>query len=96
MYSTYNLRYMPNTTDAVEYKSEARSDSKGEVRLSLIVSGELNQTLEDLAREGHSTKSDVLRKAIALFDLASEAKHKHQKLGILDQSDKVVKEIVGI
>jgi hypothetical protein len=34
--------------------------------------------------------------AITLFDVASTAKQKNQKIGILDQDDKVVKEIVGI
>lgn len=75
-------------------KPDARS--KGDVRLSLIVSPELNDVLEDLAETSHSSKSEVLRKAIALFDVASAAKQKNQKIGILDQEDKVVKEIVGI
>jgi hypothetical protein len=39
---------------------------------------------------------DELRKAIALFDLAAQAKQRDQKIGILDQDDQVVKEIVGI
>ena len=36
------------------------------------------------------------RKAIALFDVAAQAKQKDQRIGILDRDDKVVKEIVGI
>jgi predicted transcriptional regulator len=71
-------------------------NAKAEVRLSLIVSPELNATLEKLAEKAHSTKSDVLRKAIALFDVAAEAKEKAQRLAILDGDGKVVKEIVGI
>jgi predicted transcriptional regulator len=77
-------------------KAEAKTESRGEVRLSLIVSPELNDVLEDLAEISHSSKSEVLRKAIALFDVASTAKRKNQKIGILDQEDRVVKEIVGI
>ena len=56
----------------------------------------LNETLEELAERSHSSKSDILRKAIALFDVAAQAKQKDQRVGILDRDDKVVKEIVGI
>jgi predicted transcriptional regulator len=50
------------------------------VRLSLDVSPELNALLEDLAHETHSTKSEVLRKAIALINIAVEAKEHGQRL----------------
>jgi predicted transcriptional regulator len=81
---------------AVKIQAHAKTQSSADVRLSLIVSPELNETLQELADKSHSTKSDVLRKAIALFDVAAQAKEKDQRIGILDQDDKVVKEIVGI
>ena len=77
-------------------KLEGRANARAEVRLSLVVSPELNETLEELAERSHSSKSDVLRKAIALFDVAAQAKQKDQRIGILDRDDNVVKEIVGI
>ena len=77
-------------------KLEGRVNARAEVRLSLVVSPELNETLEELAERSHSSKSDILRKAIALFDVAAQAKQKDQRVGILDRDDKVVKEIVGI
>jgi predicted transcriptional regulator len=77
-------------------EAHAKSESKAEVRLSLIVSPELNETLEALAQSLHSSKSEILRKAIALYDVAAEAKQKNQRIGILDQDRKVVTEIVGI
>ena len=77
-------------------KLEGRANARAEVRLSLVVSPELNETLEELAERSHSSKSDILRKAIALFDVAAQAKQKDQRIGILDRDDKVVKEIVGI
>ena len=80
----------------VTVKLEGRANARAEVRLSLVVSPELNETLEELAERSHSSKSDVLRKAIALFDVAAQAKQKDQRIGILDRDDKVVKEIVGI
>jgi predicted transcriptional regulator len=66
------------------------------IRLSLLVSPELNSRLEQLAASGHTTKSDVLRKAIALFDVVSEAKSENKRLGILDRDKKLVTEIVGL
>jgi hypothetical protein len=49
-----------------------------------------------ILNKGKSSKSDILRKAIALFDVAAQAKQKDQRVGILDRDDKIVKEIVGI
>ena len=70
--------------------------SAEKVRLSLDVSPELNQTLEDLAAKIHGSKSDVLRKAIVLMELAVQAKEKQQKLGIVDKDRQLVTEIVGL
>ena len=66
------------------------------IRLSLAVSPELNERLEQLASSGHTTKSDILRKAIALFDVVAEAKSEKRRIGILDQNKQLVTEIVGI
>jgi regulator of PEP synthase PpsR (kinase-PPPase family) len=85
-----------SNNEIVRPKAQGQIGVRGEVRLSLIVSPELNDTLEELADRSHSTKSDVLRKAIALFEVASQAKQKNEKIGILDQDDKVIREIVGI
>jgi hypothetical protein len=70
---------------------------RAKVRLSLDVSPELNDLLEELARETHATKSEVLRKAIALMDVAVEAKGHGQKLYVSDQPPAgASREIVGI
>lgn len=66
------------------------------IRLSLAVSPELNERLEQLAAAGHTTKSEILRKAIALFDVVAEAKSEKKRFGILDQDKRLVTEIVGI
>ena len=66
------------------------------IRLSLAVSPELNERLELLASNGHMSKSEVLRKAIALFDVVAEAKLEKKRFGILDQNKQLVTEIVGI
>ncbi|HYE35521.1 ribbon-helix-helix protein, CopG family [Methylocaldum sp.] len=69
---------------------------KDSVRLSLVVSPELNARLEQLAAIGHTTKSEILRKAIALFDVVAEAKAEKKRIGILDQNKHLETEIVGI
>ena len=66
------------------------------IRLSLAVSPELNERLELMASNGHMSKSEVLRKAIALFDVVAEAKSEKKRFGILDQNKQLLTEIVGI
>jgi predicted transcriptional regulator len=66
------------------------------VRLSLSVSPELNEKLEQMATSSHTTKSEILRKAIALFDVVTEAKSEKKRFGILDQDKRLLTEIVGI
>ena len=80
----------------VRMQAHARAETRADVRLSLVVSPELNDTLEELAESQHTSKSEVLRKAIALYDVAAEAKQKDQRIGILDKDRKIVTEIVGI
>lgn len=72
------------------------ASSKELVRLSLSLSPELNERLEQLADSGHTTKTEILRKAIALYDVVAEAKTEKKRLGILDQNKRLLTEIVGI
>ena len=68
------------------------------IRLSLDVSQELNETLEKLAYESDTSKSELLRRAIALMELAVDAKGHGQKMGVFEkvaQEDRLVKEVVG-
>jgi predicted transcriptional regulator len=66
------------------------------IRLSLVLSPELNSTLEDLAKQIHGTKSDVLRKAIALMELAVRAKSEGRRIGIAKPDEELAIEVVGI
>jgi predicted transcriptional regulator len=72
------------------------NQSLDKVKLSLFVSPQLNETLENLARQNGSTKSDVLRKALALLEVASEAKKDGKRIGILTGDRQVLTEIVGV
>ena len=65
------------------------------VRLSLAVSPELNELLEQLSANAHTTKSETLRKAIALFAIATEAKMEKKHIAILDNNKHLLEEIIG-
>lgn len=72
------------------------SAEKEKVRLSLIVSPELNDTLNELAHKLGGTKSDVLRRAIALMEVMVDAKEQGKKIGIADKDQPLATEIIGI
>ncbi|MEQ6340117.1 MAG: ribbon-helix-helix domain-containing protein [Gammaproteobacteria bacterium] len=71
-------------------------NSSSRVRLSLDVSSKVNDQLEALAEDEGTSKSDIMRKAIALVMVALQAKHKGQKLGTLDKDGHVLSEIIGL
>jgi predicted transcriptional regulator len=66
------------------------------VRLSLDLSPQANTALESVASSQRTTKSDVLRKAIALVQVAEEARRANRKIGIFDTEANVFSEIVGL
>lgn len=67
------------------------------VKLSLQVSDQLNQRLEDISKGMGGSKSEVLRRAIALIEVMDAAQRKNQKLAVLEKdSNKMVSEIVMI
>jgi hypothetical protein len=49
-----------------------------------------------LAAKLHSTKSDVLRKAVALLEVAVRAKEEHKKFGVAAPDQTLETEIVGL
>lgn len=66
------------------------------IKLSLEIPLELNTRLEEIAKELGSTKSDVLRRALALMDVAHEARKQNKIVGVLTQEQKLEKEFIGI
>lgn len=66
------------------------------IRLSLDVSPQLYKTLESLSAQIDGTKSDVLRKAVALMEVAVQAKKDGKKLGLADSSSQLTTEIIGL
>ncbi len=69
---------------------------KEKVRLSLDISPELNSLLEELAADIGGTKSEVLRKAIALMEVMVQAKKQGKKFGIAEKDQPLATEIIGI
>ena len=74
----------------------ATEKERKEIRLSLDISPETNSLLEDLAKKIGGTKSDVLRKAIVLMEVAVEAKRQGRKFGIAEKDQPLATEIVGL
>ena len=66
------------------------------VRLSLQVSQELNQTLEEIAESTGTNRTDVIRQALALMKVAHTAKTQGRHLGIVSDPRKLDTEIVGL
>ncbi len=72
------------------------SNERTKIRLSLDISPEANSLLEELAEKIGTTKSEVLRKAIVLMEVAIEAKRQGKKFGIAERDQTLATEIVGL
>ncbi|EQD75495.1 transcription regulator protein [mine drainage metagenome] len=64
-------------------------------RFNLNINDELDQTLERIADQTQSTKSEILRKALTLYTVAYEAKNQGKKIGLGD-GKQMTTEIVGL
>lgn len=65
------------------------------VRLELQLSTELNGVLEQIASDTGTTKTDVIRQALALVRVANSAKREGRHIGLVRDSSKLDTEIVG-
>lgn len=66
------------------------------VSVSLALSPALDQRLTELAASTSHSKEDILKRAIALFDVAHSARNNSQRIGIIGADQKLVSEIVGL
>lgn len=66
------------------------------VRISLDMSPEANDLLERLATENGTTKSQILRRAVALYHVAHEATLSGKSVGVFDKDRNVVTEFLGL
>lgn len=70
------------------------TDTPGKIHLTLDLSPELNQILEELANKIGASKSDVLRQAITLMQVMVTAKEETQKLGLPEADQLIANEII--
>jgi hypothetical protein len=68
------------------------------VRLNLDVSPEIASFLDTLAQENATTKTDVMRRAIALLKIAHDAKKRNRTMGFVASArdDVLETKVVGI
>jgi predicted transcriptional regulator len=71
-------------------------DRDPKVKLTLELSPEAAELLQGLADMMHTTKSEVLRKGLALMKVAADAKKDGRKLGVAAGDQPLATEIVGI
>jgi predicted transcriptional regulator len=76
-------------------ETDKNNEPAAKIRVSLDISPELYEKLQSLARDIRGTKSDVLRKSIALMDVAVQARKQGKKIGLADSSDQLTTEIIG-
>lgn len=69
-------------------------DLNGRVKLSLEISRKLSDVLDNLAANIQGTKSDVLRRGVALFRIAVEAEEKGLNLAVVDAEGSMRERIV--
>jgi predicted DNA-binding protein len=70
--------------------------AKSRVRFSLELSGRSNEVLEGLAKVTGSTKTEIIRKAVAFLEVAFDAKEKGNFLAVVDSKNRVISLIVGL
>lgn len=66
------------------------------IQINLDLSLELYQTLNNLAQQTNGDNTEVLLKAIALMEVAVEAKQKGKHIWIADENQNLETEVVGI
>ncbi len=74
----------------------AHGSKKNTKRLNVNISNALSDTLDNLAELEETSKTDILRKAIALFDLVIKEREKGGKLIVVDEENNIKKEIIGL
>ena len=64
-------------------------------RITIEFPEQVDKILRELAEKGDTSKVDVIRRALALYNYVNkEVKEKNLKLTVADEEDKILKEIV--
>lgn len=65
-------------------------------RFTLDLNDEMTERFNNLAESLGGSKSELMRKAIALIEVAADAKNKGLRMAVVDPDQKVVTTIVGL
>jgi metal-responsive CopG/Arc/MetJ family transcriptional regulator len=71
------------------------NDMADKMRLNLLLSTELYEELEALADDSGGSRSDVVRRALALLKTAQSGKKSGKHLGFAKNPEKLDQEIIG-
>jgi predicted transcriptional regulator len=66
------------------------------IRLNVTISDDLAATLDAIASESETSKSEIFRKALTLYEVAREGKRDGKKLTMVDRDGRQVTEIIGL
>lgn len=66
------------------------------IKVSVHMPDELNDIVENLCAQNHLTKSEFIRKALALMTYTLNYKEKGGRLAILDKNDNKLADVVGL
>jgi alanine racemase len=84
---------MSNLSDTDTPKTTA---PKAKKRLNLDLTPEAYALLQKLSNESGKNMADVLRTGLALYGIAQEEEQKGRNLAVVDENDKVIKQIVAV
>ena len=68
---------------------------KDTIRLTLSLSPEMYEKLEQLATSAHTSKSEVMRRSLGIYDIAVEGKGEGYYLGLTKDRSRLEREIVN-
>ncbi|MDF5712216.1 MAG: DNA-binding protein [Nostoc sp. S4] len=71
-------------------------DKTQRIQINLDLSPELYETISNLAQQINGDNTEVLLKAIALLEVAVEAKQKGKYIWIADENQNLETKIIGI
>lgn len=85
-----------NTTkEVVSEEKSTSSKAKSRKRLNLDLTPEAYTLLQRLADESGKSMTEVLRSGLALYGIAQDESHKGRSMAVIDDGEKIVKQIIG-
>lgn len=66
------------------------------IRLSLEIPPEINRMLEEIADHLGSSKTEVIKRSLALAEAAQKARRENKIVGVMTQDHRLEKEFIGI